>query len=563
MWFYISADGIKKLTIGAGGGDERSVVGSQGKWLVEAMKGKGSSTALNRRLSYRTFLPAVLFFGILLPFLFLGIPFLVLESATLCSSLDCIGGWRFFGGSDPSLLRNELTRALTEAKEAGVSGSGSEGVKGTGTEGSSSSSNPTSFNDLVGDVMTSNRPDLRAFAFKTKAMLLKMEHNVQLARRRAYIFWHLASHGVPKSLHCLCLKLAEEYAVNAMARSRLPSPEYVSRLADPSFHHLVLLTDNVLAASVVISSTVTNSANPEKLVFHVVTDKKTYTPMHAWFAINSIESAVIEVKGLHQFDWSHKVNVAVKEMLEIHNLIWSHHYSNLKKEDLDFEGDHEKKLGALSSNPVSLLNHLRIYLPELFPELEKIVFLDDDVVVQHDISPLWQLNLNGKVLGAVINAWCADDEKEDRCPNRTYKDYFNFSNPEILSNFNNDICGWLYGMNVFDLHAWRRTNITATYHLWLRRNLNSGLALWLPGALPPALIAFEGHVHPIDPSWHVAQLGYQSPAFCQDTLEAAKVIHFSGPAKPWLEIGFPEVRDLWTRHVNFSNELIMKCRIIG
>ncbi|KAK6919662.1 Glycosyl transferase, family 8 [Dillenia turbinata] len=565
MRFYISANGVKKLTIGGCG--DSAVVGSGGKWLVEAMKGKGSSTAQNRRLSYRTFLPAVLFLGILLPFLFLRIAFLVLESATLCSSsLDCIG-WRFFGGGDPSLLRSELTRALTEAKDAGGSGSGSEGGTGTGTEGSSSSSssssNPTSFNDLVRDVMASNRPDLRAFAFKTKAMLLKMEHNVQLARRHASIFWHLASHGVPKSLHCLCLKLAEEYAVNAMARSRLPPPEFVSRLADPSFHHLVLLTDNVLAASVVISSTITNSANPEKLVFHVVTDKKTYTPMHAWFAINSIKSAVIEVKGLHQFDWSHKVNVAVKEMLEIHNMIWSHHYKNFKKEDLDFEGDHEKQLGALRSSSVSLLNHLRIYLPELFPELDKIVFLDDDVVVQHDLSPLWQLDLNGKVLGAVSNSWCGDAEKDDRCPNRMYKDYLNFSNPEILPKFNYDQCGWLYGMNVFDLHAWREANITATYHYWLRRNLNSGLALWLPGALPPALIAFEGHVHPIDPSWHVAQLGYQPPAFCRDTLEAARVIHFSGPAKPWLEIGFHEVRGLWTRHVNFSNEFIKKCRIMG
>lgn len=195
--------------------------------------------------------------------------------------------------------------------------------------------------------------------------LSRMERKVQSARQRETVYWHLASHGVPKSLHCLCLKLAEEYAVNSMARSRLPPPEYVSRLSDPSFHHLVLLTDNVLAASVVISSTVQNSANPEKLVFHIVTDKKTYTPMHAWFAINSINSAAVEVKGLHQYDWSQEVNVGVKEMLEIHRLIWSHYYYTLKEDDFEDNGEHKRYLEALSPSCLSLMNHLRIYIPEV------------------------------------------------------------------------------------------------------------------------------------------------------------------------------------------------------
>ena len=206
--------------------------------------------------------------------------------------------------------------------------------------------------------------------------LLQMERKVQSARQRESIYWHLASHGVPKSLHCLCLKLAEEYAINAIARSRLPPPEYVSRLADPSFHHLVLLTDNVLAASTVVSSTIQNSANPGKLVFHIVTDKKTYTSMHAWFAINSIKSAVVEVKGLHQFDWSQEVNVGVKEMLEIHRLIWRHYYNNLKEEDFEYKGEHKRYIEALSPSSLSLLNHLRIYIPEVVTNFLHKIFSD-------------------------------------------------------------------------------------------------------------------------------------------------------------------------------------------
>lgn len=101
---------------------------------------------------------------------------------------------------------------------------------------------------------------------------------------------------------------------------------------------------------------------------------------------------------------------------------------------------------------------------QLFPDLEKIVFLDDDVVIQHDISSLWELDLNGKVIGSVFKSWCGDS----CCPGSKYMNYLNFSHPLISSKFNGDQCAWLYGMNIFDLEAWRRTNITETYHHWLK-----------------------------------------------------------------------------------------------
>ncbi|KAI4308073.1 hypothetical protein L6164_031186 [Bauhinia variegata] len=529
MKFYISTKGIKRVTISNGAGG--------------AGKGLAKTTApATRRISIRTLLPVVLVLGIVLPFLFVRVAFLVLESAAVCNSLDCIG-WRFFGGGDTSLkLRDELTRALLEAKDSNVNEGGAE-----------------SFNELVKEMITSRGDDFKAFAFKTKAMLSQMEQKVQSARQQESVYWHLASHGVPKSLHCLCLKLAEEYTVNAMARSRLPPPEHVSRLVDPTYHHIVLLTDNVLAASVVVSSTIENSANPEKLVFHIVTDKKTFTPMHAWFATSSIKSVVVEVRGLHQYDWSEDVNAGVKEMLEINHLIYKHFSNNFKGKELEHSGDHSRYLEALRPSRLSLMNHLRIYIHELFPDLNRVVFLDDDVVVQRDISSLWELDLNGKVSGSVLDSRCG----YSCCPGSKYMDYLNFSHPWISSKFDRDECAWLYGMNIFDLEVWRRKNITRTYHHWLKLNLESGLALWNPGVLPPALIAFEDQVHPIDPSWLVSDLGYRHryKEITREQLESAAVIHFSGPAKPWLEIGFPKFRSLWNRYLNYSNKFIRRCRI--
>jgi len=81
MKFYISAKGIKRVTISNGKGSAKDTT---------ATAGGGSPTvsgSSGRRISLRTVLPVVLVLGILLPFVFVRVAILVLESATFCSSL--------------------------------------------------------------------------------------------------------------------------------------------------------------------------------------------------------------------------------------------------------------------------------------------------------------------------------------------------------------------------------------------------------------------------------------------------------------------------------------------
>eukprot|EP01018_Ginkgo_biloba_P014171 Gb_11702 [translate_table: standard] len=295
------------------------------------------------------------------------------------------------------------------------------------------------------------------------------------------------------------------------------------------------------------------------MVIHVITDKKTHAAMHAWFALHPLPPAIIEVKSIHQFEWLTKDNVPILEALETHRDVRRYYH-----------GDHaigtdtnetlkivNSKLQARSPKYISIMNHLRIYLPELFPSLQKVVFLDDDIVVQRDLSPLWDIDLQGKVNGAVET--CRGNDHWVMSKN--FKTYFNFSHPLIAKNFDPKQCAWAYGMNIFDLHTWRKTNIRETYHHWVKENLNCNLTLWRLGTLPPALIAFNGHVQPIDPSWHMLGLGYQSKTDLND-LQNAAVIHYNGQAKPWLDMAFPELRSFWTKYVDYSNEFIKNCNII-
>lgn len=108
----------------------------------------------------------------------------------------------------------------------------------------------------------------------------------------------------------------------------------------------------------------------------------------------------------------------------------------------------------------SPLNHLRFYLPEIFPSLNKILLLDHDVVVQRDLRPLWNVDMKGKVNGAVEA--CYQNKQSHKLGMLV-----NFSDPAVANAFDANACFWAFGMNMFDLQVWRRQGLTGTYHKWM------------------------------------------------------------------------------------------------
>ena len=47
----------------------------------------------------------------------------------------------------------------------------------------------------------------------------------------------------------------------------------------------------------------------------------------------------------------------------------------------------------------------RVFLPELLPRLDRVLYLDADVIACHDLRPLWRTDLDGVWLAAVTNAF--------------------------------------------------------------------------------------------------------------------------------------------------------------
>ncbi|XP_021637358.1 galacturonosyltransferase 8 isoform X2 [Hevea brasiliensis] len=376
---------------------------------------------------------------------------------------------------------------------------------------------------------------------KLKDTIFAVNEQLTKAKKQGAFSSLIAAKSIPKSLHCLAMRLMEEriaYPEKYTDEGKPQAPE----LEDPKLYHYAIFSDNVIAASVVVNSAVKNAKEPWKHVFHVVTDKMNLGAMQVMFKLKSYNGAHIEVKAVEDYKFLNSSYVPVLRQLESANLqrfYFENKLENATKDTTNMKFRNPKYL--------SILNHLRFYLPEMYPKLHRILFLDDDIVVQKDLTGLWKIDMDGKVNGAVETCFGSFHR---------YAQYMNFSHPLIKEKFNPKACAWAYGMNFFDLDAWRREKCTEQYHYW--QNLNENRTLWKLGTLPPGLITFYSTTKPLDKSWHVLGLGY-NPSISMDEIRNAAVVHFNGNMKPWLDIAMTQFKPLWTKHVDYDLEFVQAC----
>ncbi|KHF97487.1 putative galacturonosyltransferase 4 -like protein [Gossypium arboreum] len=380
--------------------------------------------------------------------------------------------------------------------------------------------------------------DCAAVVKKLRAMLHSSEEQLRVHKKQTMFLTQLTAKTLPKGLHCLPLRLTTEYYTLNSSQQNFPNQQ---KLEDPRLYHYALFSDNILAAAVVVNSTISHAKHPSDHVFHIVTDRLNYAAMRMWFLTNPPGKATIQVQNIEEFTWLNSSYSPVLKQLGSPSMIDYYFRAHRASSDSNLKFRNPKYL--------SILNHLRFYLPEIFPKLNKVLFLDDDIVVQKDLTGLWSLDLKGNVNGAVET--CGESfHRFDR--------YLNFSNPLISKNFDPHACGWAYGMNIFDLAEWRRQNITEVYHRWQR--LNRDRQLWKLGTLPPGLITFWKRTYSLDKSWHVLGLGY-NPNVNQREIDRAAVIHYNGNLKPWLEIGIPKYKIYWAKYVDYETVYLRECNI--
>ncbi|GAB2229240.1 hypothetical protein Droror1_Dr00023378 [Drosera rotundifolia] len=141
--------------------------------------------------------------------------------------------------------------------------------------------------------------DCKLVTSKLRAMLQSAEEQVRSLKKQSTFLSQLAAKTIPNGIHCLSMRIIIDYYLLPPEKKRFPRSE---NLEDPNLFHYALFSDKVLAASVV-NSTVMNAKEPEKHVFHLVTDKLNFGAMNMWFLLNPPGKATIHVENVDGFKW--------------------------------------------------------------------------------------------------------------------------------------------------------------------------------------------------------------------------------------------------------------------
>lgn len=98
--------------------------------------------------------------------------------------------------------------------------------------------------------------DCKLVTGKLRAMLLTADDEVRSLKKQSTFLSQLAAKTIPNGIHCLSLQLTIDYYLLPPEQRKFPRSE---NLEDPNLYHYALFSDNVLAASVVVNSTIVNA----------------------------------------------------------------------------------------------------------------------------------------------------------------------------------------------------------------------------------------------------------------------------------------------------------------
>ncbi|XVF66000.1 hypothetical protein PTKIN_Ptkin09bG0295400 [Pterospermum kingtungense] len=349
------------------------------------------------------------------------------------------------------------------------------------------------------------------------------EDEANFHMKQSAFLYQLAVQTMPKSLHCLSMRLTVDYF-----KDHSFDKDLSEKYSDPTLQHYVIFSKNVIASSVVINSTVMHARDTANQVFHVLTDGQNYYAMKLWFLRNTFKDAVVQVLNIEHINPDYHDEATISHLtLPVEFRVFFHSSDNAP---------------AIPNRTqyISIFSHSHYLLPEIFKNLERVVVLDDDVVVQQDLSVLWTLDMGGKVTGAV-----------QICSVRLGLLQRHLGE----SNFQQNSCSWMSGLNVIDLVRWRELDISRTY--W---KLVKQVSMKEGSALLASLLTFQDLIYALDSAWVLSGLGHDYGLNIQEIKKAA-VLHYNGNMKPWLELGIPKYKVYWKKFLNQEDQFLSECNV--
>lgn len=180
-------------------------------------------------------------------------------------------------------------------------------------------------------------------------------------------------------------------------------------------------------------------------------------------------------------------------------------------------------LDRLDGLPVSARHPAAVYLqlmiPKLLPpEVKRVLYLDSDVVVTEDVSPLFAMDMKGRAL------WAVRDDIDDAELTRLRHDF-----PDVAFRRGAEYINT--GVLLMDLSAWRREQIAERALAILREH--GHLCIWQNQ--DAINVALAGDWGKLADKWNNRLRGSRHVfPHLERSVGGDGILHFCGPRKPWL-----------------------------
>jgi lipopolysaccharide biosynthesis glycosyltransferase len=188
----------------------------------------------------------------------------------------------------------------------------------------------------------------------------------------------------------------------------------------------------------------------------------------------------------------------------------------------------------------TILEHLnlnmysRLLIPDLCPDRKKIVYLDCDILVLSDIAELFDLEIDNKPIAAIPHIQLPYQE--------VFVETFNVRDDDIYFNS---------GVLVIDTELWRQNHYGQTILEYCSNNIEQ-----LHFADQDALnvVFWENYYH-LPGVWNVETrlykeklLGVPQDKETNYRIEDPKILHYTGPNKPWISKNYVPMRQEYVRY---------------
>ncbi len=191
----------------------------------------------------------------------------------------------------------------------------------------------------------------------------------------------------------------------------------------------------------------------------------------------------------------------------------------------------------------------RLFIAELFPQYDRVLYIDSDTLILSDVADLYYSSLNGKTAGAVHDVVCT-----------FLKSYY----PEHIGMDVED--GFNAGILVIDTARFREKKIKEKCIKWLVEDSEKENRTFVYMDQDVLNLALKGDVCFLDSAWNFQWMYFwrldtiypeYREAYVRDSREA-KIIHYAGDKKPWQRPDLEKAELFWeaARRTPYYEEIL-------